>query len=61
MKSEYVFSEVILSNKLYISKKKKCTKKKCSNLKGGKCNCLQKKLKYIPFVHQDIKNNNYFY
>ena len=33
-------SELKLINKLYEYKKKKCKKKKCSNWKGGKCNCL---------------------
>ena len=32
--------ELLLINKLYVYKKKKCKKKKCSNWKGGKCNCL---------------------
>ena len=40
MNLEYSFSELLLTNKIYLSKKKKCKKKKCSNWKGGKCNCL---------------------
>ena len=40
MNLEYSFSELLLTNKIYKSKKKKCKKKKCSNWKGGKCNCL---------------------
>ncbi len=40
MNLEYSFSELLLTNKIYNSKKKKCKKKKCSNWKGGKCNCL---------------------
>ena len=34
------YSEFLLINKFYANKKKKCKKKKCSNWKGGKCNCL---------------------
>ena len=37
---EYDFPELLLTNKIYSSKKKKCKKKKCSKWKGGKCNCL---------------------
>ncbi len=37
---EYGFPELLLTNKIYFSKKKKCKKKKCSKWKGGKCNCL---------------------
>ncbi len=40
MKSQSHYSELLLTNKLYVNKKKKCKKKKCSNWKGGKCNCL---------------------
>ena len=40
MNLNYSFSELVLTNKIYKSKKKKCKKKKCSNWKGGKCNCL---------------------
>ena len=61
MDLQYRFSELLLTNKIYNSKKKKCKKKKCSNWKGGKCNCLLKKSIYIPYMLQDIKNNNYFY
>ena len=39
MNLEYSFSELLLTKKIYKSKKKKCKKKKCSNWKGGKC-CL---------------------
>ena len=61
MNLEYGFSELLLTNKIYKSKKKKCKKKKCSNWKGGKCNCLYINTIYILYVLQDIKNNNYFY
>ena len=37
---EYEFPELLLTHKIYLSKKKKCKKKKCSKWKGGKCNCL---------------------
>ena len=37
---EYRFSQLILIKKMYLNKKKKCKKKKCSNWAGGKCNCL---------------------
>ncbi|KGF89667.1 hypothetical protein EU92_1457 [Prochlorococcus marinus str. MIT 9107] len=40
MNLEYDFSELLLTNKIYLSKKKKCKKKKCSKWKGGNCNCL---------------------
>ena len=40
MNTGYDFSELLLTKKIYISKKKKCKKKKCSKWKGGKCNCL---------------------
>ncbi len=40
MNLEYSFFELIITKKIYKSKKKKCKKKKCSNWKGGKCNCL---------------------
>ena len=40
MNLNYDFSLDALSNKIYLSKRKKCKKKKCSNWKGGKCNCL---------------------
>ena len=40
MEFEYRFSQLILIKKIYLNKKKKCKKKKCSNWKGGKCNCL---------------------
>ena len=40
MNIDLYFSEMLLTNKIYSSKKKKCKKKKCSNWKGGKCNCL---------------------
>ena len=40
MNFEYGFSELLLTNKIYLNKKKKCKKKKCSKWKGGKCNCL---------------------
>ena len=39
MDSEYGYKENLLTGKLYLNKKKKCKKKKCSNWKGGKCNC----------------------
>ncbi len=40
MNFEKNISELILIKKSYVHKKKKCKKKKCSNYKGGKCNCL---------------------
>ena len=40
MNYNYDISELLLIKKLYVNKKKKCKKKKCSNWKGGKCNCL---------------------
>ncbi len=39
MNLEYDFSELLLTNKIYLRKKKKCKKKKCSKYKGGKCKC----------------------
>ena len=31
---------LIMLNKFYLNKKRKCKKKKCPKWKGGKCNCL---------------------
>ena len=40
MDFEYEYTELLLINKIYFNKKKKCKKKKCSNWRGGKWNCL---------------------
>ena len=40
MNLEKDYSELLLITKLYVNKKKKCKKKKCSNWRGGKCKCI---------------------
>ncbi len=60
MNLEYSFSELLFTNKIYKNKKKKCKKKKCSNWKGGNVIAYKKKTIHIPYMLQDIKNNNYY-
>jgi len=61
MNLEYSFSELLLVNKIYKKKKRNVKRKNALNGREGSVIAYKKKLKYIPFVPQDIKNNNHFY
>ena len=61
MNLQYRLSELLLTNKIYNSKKRNVKRKNALIGRGVNVIAFNLESIHIPYVLQDIKNNNYFY